>query len=409
MQNNFKSQFKFFVNCLISSSIAFSSTTFAQQNSEPPNEKQMDSKSGINKEAFQNAIGRMQLGKSNFLDLDSEPNSTEPNFKIPSLQDSLQSAMKEAYQKAVPVQSAPIDLGKIFEPEKETSFLDKSKGFMVRKDTQSLLRFMALQHVFRLTTEAETREMTFTSKYFSNYWEGVKGIKHMRWADGDDFKTNVVGHGLQGAVYFMIFWVNGQARTVPVDAKSAKFWKEVFGASWKTALASLFFEFGPFLSETAIGGLGGKRHCMPVEKFKIQYPLEMEKYRTGERATTPRNSNCDHGFVDLVFTPAIGTGIAILELLKDKYVVQKLKASKNKALRTLGVALGYSNFATVMAQTMSLHPPTGSLGTTTSWRGALGGKTTPGMAGAQVGVSIPVNEVGKGIKKFGGLFKGSKN
>lgn len=277
------------------------------------------------------------------------------------------------------------------------------KNFFARGDTQAMLRFMAIQHAFRLATEAETREMTFSRRYISNYWEGLKGIRHMTWSDGDDLlKTNVVGHGLQGAVYFMIFWVNGQGRSVPVDAKSAQFWNQVFGASWKTALASLYFEFGPFLSETAIGGLGGKRHCMSVEEFKTRYPLQLADYRSGRISTRPRTSNCDHGYVDLVFTPAIGTGLAILEILKDKHVVQKLKASQSGFLRAIGIAIGYTNFATVTAQAMSFQHPTGSV---RPLKSVPEGAPFPAPKSStqfnpQISVNLPTETLGKGLKKI---------
>ncbi len=170
------------------------------------------------------------------------------------------------------------------------------KGVDWRGLFRSSFFFLGLQHSFRIATEPGTRE-GLKEPFFSGYAAALSSLRG--WSDGDPFIVNYVGHPMQGAVSGFI-WANHDR-----DYRAAEFgdgsvyWKSRLRATAYSAIYSAQFEVGPF-SEATIG---------QVQKH---YP--------------------QHGFVDHVVTPVIGTVWMVGEDALDRHVIKPLeKRISNRA------------------------------------------------------------------------------
>jgi hypothetical protein len=150
------------------------------------------------------------------------------------------------------------------------------------------LRFLAIEHGFRVVTEAGTRDGGFG--FGRSYWNSVFNLHG--WADGDPFYVNYVGHPMNGAVAGYI-WQQNDPRYRNVEfGKDPMYWKaKLRGAAFSWAQSEQF-EIGPF-SEASIG------------KVQSVYPQV--------------------GFVDHAVTPVMGLAWTLAEDALDKYLIKRVE------------------------------------------------------------------------------------
>lgn len=166
---------------------------------------------------------------------------------------------------------------------------DIEKGIDWGGLTRSSFLFLGVQHGFRIATEPGTRQ-GLKEPFFSGYAASLSSLRG--WSDGDPFLVNYIGHPMQGAVSGFI-WVNHDREFRTVEfGDGAAYWKSRLRATAFSAVYSAQFEVGP-LSEASIG---------QVQKY---YP--------------------QHGFVDHVVTPIIGSAWMIGEDAIDKHLIKPLE------------------------------------------------------------------------------------
>ena len=153
------------------------------------------------------------------------------------------------------------------------------------------VRFLVIEHGFRLATEPGTRA-GLKGPFLRNYGRAVGNLHGI--ADGDEFYVNYVGHPMEGGVAGFLFAQNDRAYRRAEFGTSAAYWKGKLRAGAFAWLFSTQFEIGP-VSEASIGGI------------QAQYPQV--------------------GFVDHVITPSIGMAWMIGEDVMDKYVIERIEAA----------------------------------------------------------------------------------
>src|SRR5258706_3415587 len=175
----------------------------------------------------------------------------------------------------------------------------KQEGVQWKPLINSAFRLLAIEHIFRYSTEPGTRSPG--QPFFRGYVDSV-GALH-GWADGDPFYVNYVGHPMQGAVSGYIWTLNdGRFRNVEFG-KNPEYWKGRIRAGAFAWAYSEQMEIGP-LSEASFGN---------VQAFPPQ-----------------------QGLVDHVVTPAIGLGWIIAEDALDEYLVRFVeRKTHNRTLRAL--------------------------------------------------------------------------
>lgn len=167
------------------------------------------------------------------------------------------------------------------------------------------LRFLAIQHAFRLLTEDGTRR-DLKGPFFKDYFETVSKLRG--WRDGDPFIVNYIGHPMMGAVTGYIQIHNDPRGLKQEVGFSKEYFKSRLKAFGWSALYSTQFEIGP-ISEASLGNVG-------IRPTKLsRHPM---------------------GYVDLVVTPVVGTAWLVGEDALDKYVVLPLESRiHNKTMRIL--------------------------------------------------------------------------
>jgi hypothetical protein len=158
------------------------------------------------------------------------------------------------------------------------------------------LRFLAVEHGFRLLTEPGTRDgMNQVPRGYLNSVGNLHG-----WSDGDEFYVNYVGHPMQGSVAGFI-WTQNDPKYWDVEfGRNRRYWKSRMRAAAFAWAYSVQFEIGP-LSEASMG------------QIQASYPQQ--------------------GFVDHVVTPAFGLGWMLAEDAIDKYIIKRIEARTNKYVR----------------------------------------------------------------------------
>lgn len=167
------------------------------------------------------------------------------------------------------------------------------------------LNFTLVMNAFRLGTEPSTRA-DLKGRFWSDYFDSVLGTGG--WNDGDNFLTNYVGHGMEGAVAGYIYIQNDdRGRTLEIG-RSPAYWKSRLRASAWATVVSLQFEFGP-LSEASIGNVG----------------------------MVPRpNGGSYMAMTDLVTTPAVGMAWMLAEDSMERWAVRPIERhTGNRVLRAL--------------------------------------------------------------------------
>jgi hypothetical protein len=145
--------------------------------------------------------------------------------------------------------------------------------------------FLGLQHSFRMMTEPGSRA-ELRGPFFKDYGLSVRG--YGGWRDGDSGFANYVGHPMMGASSGWIYVHNDPRARRQEFGPAGAYWSSRLRAVAWSAAYSTVFELGP-ASEASIGN----------------------------RGKVPSTA----GLVDLVVTPALGTGLLVLEDVLDRYVI----------------------------------------------------------------------------------------
>jgi len=149
--------------------------------------------------------------------------------------------------------------------------------------------FMGIEHGFRLVKDSEVRG-ALRGPFFSDYFDSIRNIGG--WDDGDNIRTNYVGHPLSGSIVGFI-QVRHDPRYRAVEfGDGTRYWKSRMKAMAFTAAYSLEFEIGP-VSEASIGNI--------------------------------QQDPSKHGVVVWVITPALGTVWRVAEDITDRYVIRALE------------------------------------------------------------------------------------
>src|SRR5260370_28305476 len=120
--------------------------------------------------------------------------------------------------------------------------------------------FLLVGHAFRLTNDGGARYLLFHKPFWHDYWASTDNFHMSRWGDGDSFLVNYIGHPMEGAVAGDIFLNNDPKGRSARFGKSSTYWYSRLKAmAWATVFEA-YFEFGPVLSEAAIGNEGGYTH-----------------------------------------------------------------------------------------------------------------------------------------------------
>jgi hypothetical protein len=183
------------------------------------------------------------------------------------------------------------------------------------------LRYLAIMHMFRLSTEQATKNAFLHEPIWGGYLKAL-GAMH-GWSDGDGYYENYLGHPIQGGVSGYI-WIHNDPRYRNVEfGKDPDYWKSRLRAYAFSWAFSAQFEVG-LLSEASIGNI--QRYC------------------------------CQYGFVDHVITPNGGMAWMVGEDILDKYVVRRVEdRTQNLGLRIAArVAL---NPAESFANLMNMEYP----------------------------------------------------
>lgn len=149
--------------------------------------------------------------------------------------------------------------------------------------------FLAIQHGVRIASQQKTRSQ-LRGPFFADYAASVRGLSG--WDDGDSWKTNYVGHPMQGSISGFIFTQNDMLGKSLEFSSSGVYWKSRLRAMAFNAAYSTHYELSP-LGEAGIGNVGMK----PGTK----------------------------GAVDLVITPTLGAAWMVTEDLLDAKVIAKLE------------------------------------------------------------------------------------
>jgi hypothetical protein len=156
-------------------------------------------------------------------------------------------------------------------------------------DVEGLLkqgvRFLAVEHIFRLVTESKTRDGGIG--WGRGYRTSVGSLHG--WSDGDPFHVNYIGHPIQGAIAGFIWQQNDKRYRAVRFGRSPEYWKAKLRATAFTVAYSEQFEIGP-VSEASIGQI--------------------------------QKNYAEQGFVDHVITPVLGLAWQVGEDSLDRYVVR---------------------------------------------------------------------------------------
>jgi hypothetical protein len=186
--------------------------------------------------------------------------------------------------------------------------------------TRSSLRFLAVQHGFRLLTEPATRS-ELAGPFVRDYLRSARRIRG--WGDQDPFIVNYVGHPMMGAITGELYIAHTTGGLDKETAFSRRYWKLAFRGMAFSAVYTAQFELGP-VSEASIGNVG-------------------YDYRT-------------MGAVDLVMTPIGGTAWIIAEDSIDRFLVRRIEqGTSSPALRATARCL--LNPARTFANVMSGQAP----------------------------------------------------
>lgn len=209
-------------------------------------------------------------------------------------------------------------------PSNESSSISTSGGVVLAKPASppesfhfwpailQSLEFTLSSDAFRVATDSGLQYQLAHLPYFHDWFASYDGYNLHRWADGDDFIVNDVGHPLQGAVFSRIFFQNSPRGRSAVIGKNRDYWiTRLKGVAW-TAIWEAQWKVGPF-SETSIGNAGGFTY-LPGCGYKASCLTDPPK---GVHKPPTNNT----GLSDWVMTPWGGMLWVMGEDTLEKYVV----------------------------------------------------------------------------------------
>ncbi len=160
----------------------------------------------------------------------------------------------------------------------------RSERFHWKSGMLQGLFFLGIQHGVRMNQDKTRRELD--GRFFVDWVDAVNGLQ--TWSDSGKAFTNYVAHPAQGAVTGYL-WVHNDPKSKYLQfSRERGYWVGRMKAMAWTAVWSTQFELGP-IGESALGNVG----------------------------QIPRTQ----GYVDLVITPILGTGLIIEEDIVDRYLV----------------------------------------------------------------------------------------
>jgi hypothetical protein len=224
-----------------------------------------------------------------------ESNSDEPTFKLDK------AALPETEKNTRWIDTK--DVQELENPSRRRS--EKVEKFHWKPALVQSGIFLGFQHGFRLAAQKSTRSQ-LGGPFFRDWGRTIKSLRG--WRDGNKFYINYIGHPLQGGLTGRIFVNNSDAAKKQEFGKSKKYWESRFKAlAWST-FWSTQFELGP-ISEANIGNVG----LRPSKRSGGYSPM---------------------GYVDLVVTPVVGTGVLIGEDAIDKYILRNWLERKGNKTKT---------------------------------------------------------------------------
>jgi hypothetical protein len=174
------------------------------------------------------------------------------------------------------------------------------------------LEFTVSSDAFRVATDSGLQYQLAHLPFYHDWFVSYGGYNLHRWADGDDFIVNDVGHPLQGAVFSRIFFQNSPRGRSAVIGKNRDYWITRLKAVAWTAAWEAQWKVGPF-SETSIGNAGGFIY-LPGCGYKASCLTDPPK---GVHKPPTNNT----GLSDWVMTPWGGMLWVMGEDTLEKYVV----------------------------------------------------------------------------------------
>jgi hypothetical protein len=189
--------------------------------------------------------------------------------------------------------------------------------------------FLVFEHSVRLASDSYARYLVFHKPFWHDYLVSADHFNMNRWADGDSFLVNYIGHPLQGAVSGNVFIQNDPVGRSARFGKSSAYWQSRLKAMAWAGVYSAYFEIGPVLSETALGNEGGYTYIpgCGMEGKCVKEP--------GKTYKPPTNNT---GWVDFVITPTIGMGWIVLEDAIEVKIVDKVASDHRSAKHNLLLA-----------------------------------------------------------------------
>ncbi|MCP9495963.1 MAG: hypothetical protein MSG64_16060 [Pyrinomonadaceae bacterium MAG19_C2-C3] len=169
-------------------------------------------------------------------------------------------------------------------------------GFRWKPAIEQSLLFLAVQHGYAMT-QPKTRE-ALKGKFFKDYFRSVRSLHG--WDDGGRFFTNYVAHTMQGALTGYIQVQNDPRGIRQKFGGDRGYWISRAKATVWSAVWSTQFEIG-LISQASIGNVGLK----------------------GKQT-----------WGDIVVTPAVGTGLIVLEDAIDRLTRPFIESrTNNKYIR----------------------------------------------------------------------------
>ncbi|MDZ7639051.1 MAG: hypothetical protein U5J83_12525 [Bryobacterales bacterium] len=144
-------------------------------------------------------------------------------------------ATQSATPAIVSVSPLPLAMDRTSSPEKSNGVQGRIQWGAVLKQSQ---QFLAIQHGVRIATQHKTRSQ-LRGPFFADYAASVRGFSG--WDDGDSWKTNYVGHPMQGSISGYILTHNDPRGKGMEFSRSPEYWKSrlramAFSAAYKHAL-----------------------------------------------------------------------------------------------------------------------------------------------------------------------------
>ena len=174
------------------------------------------------------------------------------------------------------------------------------------------LAFDGVEDGYRLATDHYLRHLIADGPFWHDYFASLQHWDMNRWADGDSFLVDDIGHPMQGAVSGFIEVQNSPTQRVQRFGKSRAYWHSRFLALMWATVFSTQQKIGP-LGEAAVGNDGGYTYTPGCEFNCPTVPGKTPKYLNNT------------GWTDFIMTPAGGTVWMVFEDFLDREVSDRVQ------------------------------------------------------------------------------------